>query len=137
MEAPPLLSSRSPGMQLVLGDVVPCAYGALCGVVLGASKPLYLLLSLLAAVGGFLAGFEHRGAGEGVARGLVGGLLFGTFILLAHRITGAHPKASLPNPEIVLVVLTALFGAGLGAAGGALRARRSRGPAPNIPPSGA
>jgi hypothetical protein len=99
--------------------------GLVAGIALGLSEPAYLGLSLLAAVGGFGAGLEHIGAREGALRGVAGGLVFGAFILLAHEFGGMDPKAHLPEPEAMLVVLTALFGAGLGAAGGLLRGRRS------------
>jgi hypothetical protein len=126
MEMPPLLSSRSPAMQVVVGDLVPAIYGSITGVLLGVSKPVYLILTLLAIPGGLLAGFEHRGAGDGAARGFVGGALFGGFILLAHEAAGTHAKASLPHPGVVLVAITIVGGIALGAIGGALRSRRTR-----------
>lgn len=123
---PTLLTSRPVPIQIVLSDLVPLAFGIVCGVLLGVSKPVYLVLTLLAIVGGFLAGFEHRGGGEGAARGEVAGLLFGVGILLAHGLAKTKAKATLPDPEILLVVITTLVGAGLGALGGALRGRRER-----------
>ncbi len=123
---PPLLSSRSDPMQIVLAMVVPALFGLVAGVVLGLSEPAYLALSLLAALGGLGAGLEHLGAREGAIRGLAGGLLFGTFILAGHDLSALAPKAHLPEPEVVLVVLTTLFGSGFGAAGGLVRVRRVR-----------
>lgn len=123
---PTLLASRPISIQIVLSDLVPLAFGLVCGVLLGVSKPVYLVLTLFALLGAFLAGLEHRGWGEGAARGEVSGLLFGVGILLAHGLTKAKAKATLPDPEILLVVVTTLAGAGFGALGGALRGRRER-----------
>jgi hypothetical protein len=105
---------------LVIGG--PVLFGSLCGVLLGASKSAYLIAAVLSIAGGFLAGFEHPGAREGAIRGVIGGSLFGAFILIAHAIDGKEATTSLPDPEIVLTAVTAAFGALLGALGG--RARR-------------
>ncbi len=67
---------------------------------------------------------EHIGGEEGALRGFTGGLLFGTFILVAHELSGSDPKADLPEPEMLLVVLTTVLGVGLGALGGRSRAKR-------------
>jgi hypothetical protein len=125
MRLPPLFSSHPEGTQMVLGLAVPSFFGLVTGLVLGVSKPGYLVLALLGIAGGYFAGLEHRGAGEGVVRGFAGGLLFGTFILLGHKVSGAEPKADLPHPEILLVLITTVIGAGLGALGGRSRARRT------------
>ena len=53
-------------------------------------------------------------------------LLFGLGILLANGIIDKEPKAELPDPEVLLIVITAGFGAGLGALGGRLRDRRAK-----------
>ncbi len=126
MEPPPLLSQRPRAMQYVLANAVPMIFGAICGVVLGVSEGVYLGLQLLAAIGGIGAGFEHRGAGEGAARGAVGGVQFGAAILAVYEIGNIDPKADLPHPAIILVVLTTVFGALFGAIGVTLRARRMR-----------
>jgi uncharacterized membrane protein (UPF0136 family) len=107
----------------VLVIAAPIAIGILCGILLGTSKAAYLILSVLTIAGGFLAGFEHAGAREGAIRGLVGGTLFGSFILIAHEIDGREATAGLPHPAIVLVVITAVFGVLLGAWGGRMRQR--------------
>ena len=121
---PPLFESRPTAVQVVLAIVVPIVFGAVTGVVLGVSEVGYLVLTLLGIAGGFFAGLEHRNAGDGFMRGVAGGLLFGTFILAAHDLSGMDPKAHLPEPEVVLVAITTAFGAGLGALGGRARARR-------------
>jgi hypothetical protein len=122
---PPLLSERPEGLQIVLAIVVPATFGAICGYLLGVSEPAYLVLTILAIAGGFGAGLEHDGPREGALRGFTGGILFGTFILVLHEVTGADAKADLPHPQGLLVVLTTVFGMGLGALGGRSRAKRT------------
>jgi hypothetical protein len=121
--AVPLFSSRPRLIQagLVIGG--PVVFGALCGLLLGASKAAYLVATVLSIAGGFFAGFEHRSAREGAIRGAVGGSLFGSFIPIAHQIDGHRATAALPHPEILLVAITLAFGALLGAFGGHTRRR--------------
>ena len=121
---PPLLSSRSRPAQAALAVGGPVALGAVCGIVLGLSGLAYLVLTLLAALGGVAAGFEHARARSGALRGVVGGLLFGAALLLAHAIAGEPPQAKLPDPQVVLVAITTVLGALLGALGGRLRTGR-------------
>jgi hypothetical protein len=110
---------------VVIAGLVPIAFGALCGYMLGVNKTAYLVLSLLAIAGGYVAGQEHDGAGEGALRGLVGGALFGGSILLVHEATGKAAKANLPHPAIILVAITVVAGVILGAMGGRRRANAS------------
>src|SRR3954469_1653778 len=119
---PTLLRTRPLPLQLVLAGVVPIAFGAICGWLLGVDKTAYLILSLLAIAGGYIAGQEHDGAGEGAIRGLIGGALFGGAILLVHEATGKSAKADIPDPKILLVVITTAAGVILGALGGRRRA---------------
>ncbi|MEA2448328.1 MAG: hypothetical protein QOG63_260 [Thermoleophilaceae bacterium] len=121
---PTLLRTRPLPLQLLIAVVVPIAFGALCGWLLGEDKTLYLVLSILAILGGYVAGQEHLGAAQGALRGLVGGLLFGGSILLVHEATGKAAKATIPHPAIILVAITAVVGVILGALGGRRRARR-------------
>lgn len=107
---------------MVLAGLVPIVFGAICGWLLGINKTAYLICSLLAIAGGYLAGQEHDRAGEGALRGLVGGALFGGAILLVHEATGKSAKANLPHPEIILVAITVVAGVILGAMGGRRRA---------------
>jgi hypothetical protein len=137
---PPLFRDRPRALQILLGGVVPLAFGALVGVVLGLSGPAYWGLAALAAVGGVLAGLEHRDGWGGADRGLVGGALFATGLLLAHAIAGTHAKASLGSFPPLLVVVDAIFGMLLGALGGRIaRSLRRRGAvavAPAVNPAG-
>ena len=123
---PPLLASRSRAAQAALVVGGPVVFGAVCGVALGLSEPVYLGLSLLAALGAVAAGFEHSRSGSGFLRGVVGGCLFGAALLAAHAIIGARPLAKLPDPPVMLVVFTTVIGAVLGALGAWLRGRRER-----------
>jgi ABC-type Na+ efflux pump permease subunit len=125
--APPLFSERPRNQQVIMGGVVPAVLGSITGVVLGVSAGGYWALQALAAVGGVLAGFEHRDGWGGADRGLVGGALFGTFILVAHAIAGTDAQVPLPGFPPVLAVFIAIIGMFLGALGGRLgRAARER-----------
>ncbi len=117
---PTPFSERSRPAQVLLAGVVPFLFGAVLGVVLGISAAAYWGLSALAAIGGVLAGLEHRDARGGAKRGLVGGGLYGLGILIAHAITGTDAKVSLGEFPPLLIVITAIIGALLGALGGRL-----------------
>jgi hypothetical protein len=119
---PELLRQRPVIAQVLLPTLVPAAFGAICGWLLGVSEVAYTILTILAIAGGYAAGFEHHGWKEGAIRGLVGGALFGAFILIVHDATGKSAKAQLPDPHIVLVAFTTGFGVVLGAMGGRKRA---------------
>jgi hypothetical protein len=121
-QLPPLLSERSRGTEFVLLVVVPSVGGAIAGVLLGVNEIAYLVYSALAIAAGFLGGLEHQGGWNGFYRGLVGGMEFGVFILIAHGVGfDSEPKAELPDPEILLVVITTVLGCLLGALGGRRR----------------
>jgi hypothetical protein len=132
MRLPPLLSSRPVGMQILIANVVPLSFGAVCGVLLGVSGLAYIVLSILAIAGGYAAGLEHPNRREGALRGVLGGTQFGAMILLFHELEGSSAKADLPHPAILLLILTVGFGALLGYLGG--RARERRSPAAEPPP---
>lgn len=108
--------------------MLPVTFGAVTGYFLGVSEGTYLILSIIGVLGGIGAGFDHLGAGAGTRRGVFAGLLFGASILIAHEIHGAEAKAELPEPEILLLVLTTALGAAFGALGGWLRDRAEPGP---------
>lgn len=123
---PPLLSEHARPVQLVLAGVVPALYGALTGVFLGISEPVYLVLSLIGILGGVGAGFDHIGPRAGALRGIVAGSVFGGFILIAHEIHGQEAEAHLPEPAILLVAITTGLAVPLAALGGWLRERQER-----------
>jgi hypothetical protein len=97
------------------------------GVLIGVAAAAYWVVAILAGVGAFLAGFEHRDGWGGADRGMVGGVIYGTALLLMHALVGTHAKVSLGSFPPLLAVITAIFGAVLGACGGRLaRARREQ-----------
>jgi hypothetical protein len=120
MYAPILFRDRPRPVQIILGGMVPFAFGAVVGIVLGVSAGGYWGLAALAGLGGVLVGFEHQDGWGGADRGLVGGALFGTGILVAHAIAGTDAKVSLGSFPPLLVVIDAIFGILLGALGGRL-----------------
>jgi hypothetical protein len=120
MLEPTLLRDRPRPAQIVLGGVVPAIVGAVAGILLGVSAGAYWTIAILAGVGAFLAGFEHLDGWGGADRGLVGGAIYGTALLVAHAIAGTHATVSLGKFPPLLVVVTAIFGMLLGAAGGRL-----------------
>jgi hypothetical protein len=127
VKLPPPFDERPFWLQVAGGIVVPLVFGMLTGFVLGWSEILYYVLAgPIAIAGGFLGGIEHRGADDGLVRGAIGGLVFGSFILIGHEIMNNEPKAHLPDPQGGLVFVTALGGAILGALGGHWRMRQER-----------
>ncbi|CAN5420190.1 hypothetical protein BH10ACT11_BH10ACT11_06420 [soil metagenome] len=120
---PPLLADRPRNLQILFAVVAPAVFGIVAGLLLGSSKGAYIVVSLIAAIGGVGAGFDHSGWIAGAKRGLLGGTLYGAFILIAHEISGSAARVDLPDPAIVLVVVTAMLGALFGALGGFGRQR--------------
>src|SRR5437763_7013252 len=105
-----LFHERPLALKIVTAGLVPIAFGAITGLVLGVSAAGYWVLSLLALVGAVLAGFEHRDGWEAADRGLLGGALFGTALLVAHALAGTHAQVSLPKFAPILAVFTAIIG---------------------------
>jgi hypothetical protein len=123
---PPLILEQPRSIRVLLAVVLPALYGALTGYFLGVSEVTYLVLSLLGVLGGIGAGFDHLGAAAGAKRGLIAGSIFGGSILVAHEIHGAEAKANLPDPAILLILITTILAVGFGALGGWLRERATR-----------
>ncbi len=138
MYDPVLFRDRPLPVQILIGGVTPAAIGALEGVLIGASAAAYWVVAVIAGVGAFLAGFEHRDGWGGADRGMVGGVIYGTALLLVHALVGTHAQVSLGSFPPFLVVITATIGAVLGAIGGRIaRVRRERaGTAPSGEGSG-
>jgi apolipoprotein N-acyltransferase len=125
MPTPVLFRDRPLPAQIILGGVIPAIIGAIAGVLIGASAAAYWVIAILAGVGAFLAGFEHRDGWGGADRGMVGGVIYGVALLLLHALVGTHAKVSLGSFPPLLAVITAIVGAVLGACGGRLaRTRR-------------
>jgi hypothetical protein len=137
MLAPVLFRDRPRPVQIVLGGVVPAVIGALAGVLVGVSTGAYWAVAILAGIGGFLSGFEHQDGWGGADRGLVGGAIYGTSLLVAHAIAGTHAKVSLGSFAPLFVVVTAILGMLLAAAGGRIaRLQRERAANRAEPPTG-
>jgi hypothetical protein len=121
---PVLLSDRPDGQGLVVAMVVPILFGVLAGWLLGVSEIGYLVVSVVAIGGGYFAGLEHDYAIDGVYRGMLGGLLFGSSILITHGLIDKEPKAELPDPEALVIAITAGAGTILGWLGARSRAKK-------------
>jgi hypothetical protein len=115
---PTLFRDRPRPVQILLGGVLPAIFGVAAGILVGVSSGGYWALGAVAAIGGFLAGFEHQDGWGGADRGLVGGGIYGVSLLIAHAIAGTEAKVSLGSFPPLLAVVTAIFGILLGAAGG-------------------
>ncbi len=120
---PPLLRQRSRAVQIVLVVVLPIAFGALCGFELGTSALWFQILMLLAGLGGIGGGFEHAGAREGVLRGLAGGVVFISSLVVTFEARGVAAVAPLPGSLAITAIGYAVMGMPLGALGGWLRGR--------------
>ena len=120
---PPLLTDWPWAVRIVLAGVVPMGFGFLCGAVLDTSGALFLGLQVLAALGGYFAGFEHSRPLHARMRGVLGGLLFGGFILIGHHAVGGDDHGLIPDPELIQLVITATLGALLGTLGARTRQR--------------
>jgi hypothetical protein len=126
---PVYLLDRPVALRLVLVVVVPAIFGLITGWALGESKTVYIVLNVIAGIGGYIAGWEHRSSGEAAVRGFFGGLFFGAGILAMHELTGDEPKVELADPKIILLAFTSGIGALLAAFGaGGRRTREEKGP---------
>jgi hypothetical protein len=127
MKLPPLFEDRPVPAQLIGGILVPVVFGIITGLALGWNGVVYwILVGPLAIIGGFLGGMEHDGGDDGFVRGLIGGLVFGSFVLIGFEIANTEAKAYLGEPQVGLVFVTTFVGGILGALGGAYRGRLER-----------
>ena len=127
MPLPTAFEDRSAVEQVVGAVVVTMVFGLITGFALGWNEILYyVLVGPIAIAGGFFGGMEHRSADEGAVRGAMGGLVYGSFILLGLEILNTDPEAYLGDPQAGLVFVTTIGGAILGALGDSYRARRER-----------
>jgi hypothetical protein len=125
MSLPPAFEERTAAQQIIGGVVVTMVFGLLTGFALGWNEiAYYILVGPIAIAGGFLGGMEHRGADEGLVRGAMGGLVYGSFVLLGLEILNNEPEAYLGEPQAGLVFVTTIVGAILGSLGAAYRVRR-------------
>jgi hypothetical protein len=136
MPLPPAFEDRSPVEQIVGAVVVTIVFGLVTGFALGWNEIVYyVLVGPIALAGGFLAGMEHRGVDVGIVRGAMGGLIYGSYILLGLEIVNEEPEAYLGEPQAGLVFVTTFVGAILGGLGASYRVRREG--AVSRPPAGA
>jgi hypothetical protein len=134
MLEPTLFRDRPRAVQIVLGGVIPALLGVAAGILIGASTGAYWALAAVVTIGGVLAGFEHEDGWGGADRGLVGGALYGTSLLVTHAIAGTTAKVSLGSFPPFFAVVTAIIGMLLGALGGRIaRGLRERGAQPSAP----
>jgi hypothetical protein len=127
MYDPVLFRDRPRPVQIIIGGVIPAALGGLQGVLIGASAAAYWAVAVLAAVGAFVAGFEHRDGWGGADRGFFGGLFYGVALLVVHALVGTDALVSVGSFPPLLAALTAIIGMLLSAGGGRLaRAQRER-----------
>jgi hypothetical protein len=125
MPLPTAFEDRAPIEQIIGGVVVPMVFGLLTGFALGFNAVLYYAMAgPLAIGGGFIGGMEHRTVDEGFVRGALGGLVFGSFVLLGLEILNTEAEAYLGEPQVGLVFVTTIVGAILGALGASYRSRR-------------
>jgi hypothetical protein len=125
--SPVLLRDRSRPTQIVIAGVIPTALGALQGVLIGVSPAAYWIVAILAGVGAFVSGFEHRDGWGGADRGFFGGLFYGVGLLVVHGLIGNTAKVSLGSFPPLLAVITAIIGMFLAAGGGRIaRVQRER-----------
>jgi hypothetical protein len=125
MPLPPAFEDRSPAEQIIGAVVVTMVFGIVTGFALGWNEIVYyVLVGPIALAGGFVGGMEHRGVDEGVLRGAMGGLVYGSFILLGLEILNEEPEAHLGDPQAGLAVVTTIVGSLVGGLGAAYRLRR-------------
>jgi hypothetical protein len=127
MYDPALLRDRPRPVQVLVAGVIPTAIGALQGVLIGASAAAYWAVALVALIGAFVSGFEHRDGWGGADRGFFGGLFYGIALLVVHKLVGSSAKVSLGSFPPLQAVITAIFGMLAAAAGGRIaRVKRER-----------
>jgi hypothetical protein len=127
MPLPPAFEDRSAVEQIVGAVVITIVFGLITGFALGWNEIVYyVLVGPVALLGGFVGGMEHRSPDEGFVRGAMGGLVFGSFVLLGLEILNEEPEAYLGEPQVGLVFVTTIVGSILGALGAAYRVRRER-----------
>jgi hypothetical protein len=103
----PQWEEMSPARRLFDAIVLPALFGLLCGLALGVSAPLYLVGVVIALLGGIGGGAQYASRRDALIRGLVAGSLFGIFILLGFELGGEdEAKVDLPDPHILLLLLT-------------------------------
>ena len=126
MHLPPAFEERPFALQLVGLVVVPVIFGLLTGFALGWSEVVYLIMvgpiALHRRVPGRHRAPRRRGRRSSAAWSA--GSCSAASSCSATRSPAPRPKAELPDPQVVLVILTTVVGGILGGLGGRFRARR-------------
>lgn len=87
----------------------PVVWGAVCGVLLAVSAPLYIAGAAIGVLGGIGGGAQHATLKGALVRATLGGTLFGLSILLGYALRGGEgAKVHLPDPQILLLSFTLL-----------------------------
>ena len=119
---PPAPFETRPRRQQLLGVTLPAfGLGFVVGIALGLSAIAYVVLLVVAGLGGIAAGMEHRRPGIAALRGLMGGAIFGIALLVGHWVLGRDATVALPSPEALEVLITAVASVPLALLGVALR----------------
>ena len=103
----PQWDEMSGGRRFFDAVLLPAGFGLLCGLALGVSALLYLIGVILALLGGIGGGAQYARRNDALLRSLVGGGLFGVFILLGFELGGGgEAEVDLPDPHILLLIFT-------------------------------
>ena len=94
------------------------------GFLLEVNAAAYWSATGLSVVGGIVGGTEHDAIRPATLRGLAAGTCFGVGVVSANAVSKGRPLAPLPSPPALLILITAIAGLGLSAAGAWLNARR-------------
>jgi hypothetical protein len=107
---PTAFDDRPNVMRVVLAFGIPLVFGVISGLVLAPVVIAYLVLQIIAALGGIFAGIEHRRVSQAAIRGLTAGLTFGVGILAGHYVLGGTDHNILPQQPLILPWITGIFG---------------------------
>lgn len=123
MWPPHLLADRPRPQQILIPIIGPVVTGAIGGWLLSSTKGGYLIYTTLMILGGIFSGMEHDTLRGGALRGLFGGVLFSSSILVAWELIGGASEATLPHPASVLILVIGVISTVLGVLGARLRRR--------------
>ena len=117
-------SNQSTATRILNLIVLPLLLGAVAGAFL--HLPVgYWIVSLVAAVGAFVAGSEHPKVGPAAARGLVAGIVYGVGILIVFYSIRHGVEINVdPSPSIGTPLVTGVAGAVLTTLGALALGRR-------------
>ena len=123
MWPPHLLAERPRALQILIPIAGPVLTGAIGGWLLSSTKGGYLIYTTVMILGGIGSGMEHDTLRGGALRGLFGGVLFASSILVVWELIGGASEATLPHPASILILIIALISCALGVLGARLRRR--------------